>query len=360
MASEITEEKAPAISVLVPCYNVERYVEECLASIERQMFEDFEAILINDGSTDGTLGILQAFARRDARFRIIDKANSGYGASMNKGLDAARGEYIAILESDDFMEPDTLGRLHAAARDAEADAVKANFFFHWSDPEPRDEKNPLIGDDAPAVTNPHDFHPLFWYMPSIWSAIYRRDFLEENGIRFLETPGASYQDLAFTFKVWACARRVALVKDAFVHYRQDNEASSIHSPGKVFCVCDEFAEMERFLAEHPDMADLKPVEVRLKFDSYIWNYWRLDKDLRAQFYPRLVEDFKREQEAGTIDYGMFLPWREADLRQILADPDDYERWANATGGELGKMQSLLRYLRVGGPSLLMKRLRFKG
>ena len=246
----------PAISVLVPCYNVEKYVAECIDSILAQDFEDYEVICLNDGSTYSTPEILHRYADKDPRIRVIDKPNSGYGASMNRGLDEARGEYIAILESDDFMESNTLGSLYEAAKRNIARAVKANLYFYWSKPRPRNEKNQLIGEDVPELVDPREFHELFWYMPSIWSALYERGYLDENGIRFLETPGASYQDLAFTFKVWACADRIALLKEAFVHYRQDNEASSIHSPGKVFCVCDEFEEMERFLAEHPDTADL--------------------------------------------------------------------------------------------------------
>lgn len=350
----------PAISVLVPCYNVEKYVAECIDSILAQDFEDYEVICLNDGSTDSTPEILHRYADEDSRIRVIDKPNSGYGASMNRGLDEARGEYIAILESDDFIEPNALGSLYTAAKLNNARAVKANFYFYWSKPEPRNEKNELICESAPELVNPREFHELFWYMPSIWSALYERAYLDENGIRFLETPGASYQDLAFTFKVWACADRIVLLKDAFVHYRQDNEASSIHSPGKVFCVCDEFEEMERFLAAHPDKADLKPVETRLKFDSYIWNYWRLDEELRAKFLPRFVSDFKKEEQAGNIDYDLFLPWSEVDLRQILADAEGYHRWACKTDGKQGRLATALRYFRVGGMPLLKKRLQYKG
>lgn len=350
----------PAISVLVPCYNVENYVEECVDSILAQDFEDYEVICINDGSKDSTSEILHGYADRDARIRVIDKANSGYGASMNRGLEEARGEYIAILESDDFMEPNALRSLYDAAVRNDAQAVKANFYFYWSKPEPRNKKNQLIREDAPELVNPQEFHELFWYMPSIWSALYRKSYLNEHGIRFLETPGASYQDLAFTFKVWACAERIALLKEAFVHYRQDNEASSIHAPGKVFCVCDEFEEMEKFLVAHPEKAYLKPVETRLKFDSYIWNYWRLDQKLRKQFLPRFVDDFKKEEQEGNIDYDLFLPWAEVDLRQILANADDYHRWACETDGKQGKFATAMRYLKVGGMPLLKKRLNYKG
>ena len=94
--------------MLVPICNVERYLEECLDALVAQSFTDFEVLCINDGSTDGSLAIIHRYMEADARFRVIDKPNSGYGASMNMGLDNAIGEYIAILESDDFFEPNAL------------------------------------------------------------------------------------------------------------------------------------------------------------------------------------------------------------------------------------------------------------
>ena len=352
----------PTVSILVPCYNVEKYLPACLDSVLAQDFEDFEAICINDGSKDSTLDIIKRYCAADARFKVIDKENSGYGASMNMGLDAARGEYIAILESDDMMEPNALSTLVREARENSADAVKANFFFFWSTPEPKREKNNLILKRHPHVVCPREFPEIFWFMPSIWSAIYSRDFLNKNNIRFLETPGASYQDLAFTFKVWARATRVALVKEAFVNYRQDNENSSINSPGKVFCVCDEFEEIERFMAADPQLASLetlKKVEVRLKFDSYIWNFGRLNPKLRQEFLPRFFEDFLLEDVAGNIDYGMFFPWCEADCKLLLRDPIKFLEVANKTNCDYSRPAQVARYLKAGGPELLKKRLRFK-
>ena len=101
---------APAVSVLVPIYNVERYLRQCLESLRDQTLADIEVICINDGSTDSSRDIIEGFLS-DPRFRVIDKPNSGYGASMNRGLDEARGRYLAILESDDFLDAPALERI---------------------------------------------------------------------------------------------------------------------------------------------------------------------------------------------------------------------------------------------------------
>ena len=116
------------VSVLVPICNVERYLRECLRTLERQTLQEMEFICVNDGSTDDSLKILQRFARRDARFRVIDKENTGYGDSMNLALSQAIGEYIGIVEPDDYVEVDTFANLYYLAKKERADVVRANYF----------------------------------------------------------------------------------------------------------------------------------------------------------------------------------------------------------------------------------------
>ena len=89
----------PAVSVLIPCYNVEKYLRQCLDSVVNQTLKDMEILCINDGSTDSTPAVIKEYAAKDSRIRVIDKPNSGYGDSMNRALDAATGEYVGIVES---------------------------------------------------------------------------------------------------------------------------------------------------------------------------------------------------------------------------------------------------------------------
>ena len=352
---------APEVSVLIPIYNVERYLERCLTSLVGQTYDDFEAICINDGSTDGSRSIIQRFLDADSRFRVIDKENSGYGASMNRGLDAARGRYVAILESDDFFEPDALAVLHEAAEMNQAEVVKANFYLYWSRPEERRELFRVVDEvEAGHVLRPLDDLAVFFRKPSIWSALYRRDFLVDDGIRFLETPGASYQDSGFNFKVWASARRVAFLAAPVLNYRQDNEGSSVNNPGKVFCVCDEYASMEEFVRARgsADERRLLAILQRMKLDSYLWNYDRLAPELRPAFVERAAKEFRAAFKRGEVDLALFEPAAEADLRAMVADPAAFcvERDAAASAGAAG---ALRRYLRMGGPALVSRVLWFR-
>ena len=116
--------RTPKISVLVPCYNVERYLRQCLDSISAQTFNDMEILCLNDGSTDGTPAIIQEYADKDDRFILINKPNSGYGATMNVGLNTAKGKYIAIVESDDYIEPTMMEVLYNAVEENQLDLAR--------------------------------------------------------------------------------------------------------------------------------------------------------------------------------------------------------------------------------------------
>lgn len=346
---------APKVSVLVPICNVERYLEECLDSLVAQSFTDFEVLCINDGSTDGSLAIIHRYMEADARFRVIDKPNSGYGASMNMGLANAIGEYIAILESDDFFEPNALELLVDAAERNQSDVVKADFYLYWSTPQERDELFRIVDEQEVGRTmRPIDDLAIFFRKPSIWSALYRSSFLRDNGIDFLETPGASYQDAGFNFKVWASAARATFIADPILHYRQDNEKSSVNSAAKVYCVCDEYASMTSFVNDRLDGDQrLMGILECMKFDSYMWNYDRLSGDLRGDFIVRASSEFADDLNKGLVDFRLFDPWTAADLRLLASDPERFcELHERAAGG--GALGTVRRLLALGGPALVLK------
>ena len=346
---------APKVSVLVPICNVERYLEECLDSLAAQSFTDFEVLCINDGSTDGSLAIIHRYMEADARFRVIDKPNSGYGASMNMGLANAFGEYIAILESDDFFEPNALELLVDAAERNQSDVVKADFYLYWSTPQERDELFRIVDEQEVGRTmRPIDDLAIFFRKPSVWSALYRSSFLRDNGIDFLETPGASYQDAGFNFKVWASAARATFIADPILHYRQDNEKSSVNSAAKVYCVCDEYASMASFVNDRLDGDPrLMGILECMKFDSYMWNYDRLSGGLRGGFIVRASREFADDLDKGLVDFRLFDPWTAADLRLLASDPGRFcELYERAAGG--GALGTVRRLLALGGPALVLK------
>lgn len=346
----------PAISVLVPICNVERYLKECLDSLQSQSFTDIEVICLNDGSTDASSEIAHEYERCDKRFKVVDKPNSGYGDTMNKGLELACGDYIAILESDDIMYPTALETLYNLARTQNAQAVKGNFDFYWSVNNPRHELHQMVDAEmASEVLDTREDMRVYYFKPSIWSGLYRRDFLQEYDIAFLPTPGASYQDTSFAFKVWASCERAAFTQDPIIYYRQDNEKSSVNSKGKVFCVCDEYQEIFSWISSHVDsdhLLSLRTMAQISQLNAYLWNIDRLAPEFRLEFMMQMSKTFKGYREAGELDLDSWDAWKRINVEAIMDSPEQYLK-TRAKSHDDTRVGKALFALRLGGPSALL-------
>ena len=142
-------------------------------------------------------------------------------------------------------------------------------------------------------------------------------------------------------------------------YRQDNEASSVNSPGKVYCVCDEYAEMQRWLDERPaKKKHLQGVLERMKFNSYLWNYDRLSAELRAEFLKHAAQELKADLDADRVDLALFEPWAEADLRALIKKPETFAKCRTEYAAP-GKLNTFKHYYRIGGLPLIAKLLKNK-
>ena len=276
----------PKVSVVVPVYNVEKYLPECLNSIMQQSLKEIEIIVVDDGSTDDSLSIIEDYAKKDSRIVVISKENRGYGHSMNRGFEKAQGEYIGIVESDDCARPEMFEKLYEQASLNNADIVRSNYYTMADNGTKFDLIDILNLAHAPyyGVFNPQDYQDILRGSPAIWTGIYKRDFITKSDITFLESAGASYQDTGFMLKVLIAAERVVLMREAFLNYRIDNESSSVKSGAKVFCVSDEYASLEDFLFHYPEKASaFRHMIPAKKYETYLWNYNRLDDSLKQDF-----------------------------------------------------------------------------
>lgn len=298
------------VSVLIPIYNAARYLRQCLDSVCGQTLRDMEIICINDGSTDDSLAIIREYAAKDQRITVIDKTNSGYGHSMNVGIDAAHGEYIGVVESDDFVEPEMFEALYQAASQHGSEIVKSNFWYYWAD---KGNKFHELFPKLPYGENfaPREYPAMFSGSVFLWTGIYQREYLLSHGIAFRESPGASFQDVGFTVKVMACAQKMQLIPGAYYHYRQDNENSSVHSKGKVFCVADEYREVWRYLSVHQDVMDaVKYAIPPSQFQRLKESFGRIDEIYKWEFIFRVEKDFAALDKEGLLrkDYWTEEQW----------------------------------------------------
>lgn len=301
----MSNEISPKVSVLVPCYNVEQFLNQCMDSIINQTLKDIEIICINDGSTDSTLDILWSYADKDDRVVIIDKPNEGYGKSMNRGLDAATAEYVAIVESDDWVEKDAFEKLYNTAKKYDADLVKAEFCFFDSE---TNVETPSwgIGLDKKMFNTPYrltDLTPqVIWNgHPSIWTCLYSRKMLNDNNIRFAETPGASFQDMGFKPKTMIASKNFVYIPDVVLHYRK-HENNSDKNNNKVFAVCDVHNDTDRWFAENiSDDLRLRKMLHMSRFANYIWNLRRLYGEPQLEFRKRFKTEVIDIIKSGEIE-----------------------------------------------------------
>lgn len=315
----------PKVSVLVPIFNVEQFLDECLNSLVNQTLEDIEIICINDGSTDSSPQIIERYAQADVRIKVINKENSGYGASMNQGLDLAQGEFIGVVESDDYAEPDMFEVLYNTAQEHQVPVVRGDYFFTWTEPDARDQvRSYYQQSDYGKVLDPVVNWEVYRVPPAIWSGIYRRSMLEDNNIRFLESPGASFQDTGFNYKILMTTDSMHLVNRPFLHYRQDNAASSVKATTKIYLVVDELTSALEYLDRFPAKRDkLRKVMQGIAYQTYRWNIIRIAKEHRADFCNFMHEWFTAAQQAGELQREYFIDTFYDEVELLLDKPNTY-------------------------------------
>lgn len=330
------------VSVIVPVYNVQDYLVQCIDSIRNQTLTDLEIICIDDGSTDDSGRILDEYVQKDRRIKVIHKENTGYGHTMNIGLDAAQGEYIGIVESDDFIETNMYAELYKIARKFDLDFIKSNHWKYSNTGKVLDTGLDLC--DCNVVLSRYDNMEKIFAARSVWAGIYKREFLNSSQIRFLETPGASYQDNSFSFKVSVSGERGYFTDTAYVNYRIDNENSSVKSKEKVFCVCDEMAECWRYLQESNfDVESIYPYYLVNKKYIYIWNMKRLMSVSRREFVRRVRKELKADFRHPYMSIERLPVQGGGDVPLFFNYPEGYYRYVNQefTVVALDNMKKLL-------------------
>lgn len=317
--SAIRMEK-PCVSVIMPIYNSSGFLEQSLDGLLKQSLKNIEIICVNDGSTDNSLEIVKEYAKIDKRIKIIDQKNGGYGSAWNSGIKAATGEYVGNLDPDDFMDPEMYENLYKIAIENDADVVKSNFFMYYGKSGKNIFREVLKGFPYGTVMSTSENPKIICITTCIWSAIYRRQFLLDNNLWFHITPGVCYQDTAWAFKMWVCARRVVFTKKAYVHYRMDNENSSSNSKGKVFSVCDEFHSIESFLNYDKERRDKfsKVLQV-LKYDIYTWNLKRIADTYKRTFQDQIALEFIKADYDGFLDQTYFTKSQWAGVQKYISD-----------------------------------------
>lgn len=316
------------VSIIVPAYNVEPYVRECMESITRQTLKDIEIICINDGSTDGTLAILKEYAEKDSRIILVDKENGGYGIGMNIGMSKATGEYIGIVEPDDFVPVNMFGDLYEIAKENDLDFVKADFYrFERAETGDMyltynhlDRKNLYYN----KVFDPSHTPEAIRFIMNTWSGIYRKAFLDEYNIRHNETPGASFQDNGFWFQTFAFARRGMIIDKPYYMNRRDNPNSSVRNMQKIYCINVEYDHIRDILMQYPETWERFKTYYTLKrFHNSVATLRRISNEFKRDYVERFSKEMKRAKALGEMDEELFTAAERDNLHLLINQPAVY-------------------------------------
>ena len=211
----------PKVSVIIPVYNVEKYLRECLDSVINQTLRDIEIICINDGSTDNSLEILKKYAQKDNRIVLINKENEGAGEARNKGLEKAQGDFVIFFDSDDYMATDCLEKLINKAQKVNADITicrsyrfddgKDNFtIMNWAI---KDKFLPQATFCPKEIPSKVFQFCVGWP----WDKLYKREFVVNNNLKFQNLRHSN--DTFFVLFSLCCATSITIIQDALVYHR---------------------------------------------------------------------------------------------------------------------------------------------
>ena len=341
------------VSVIIPVYNVERYLRQCLDSVVNQTLRDIEVICVDDGSTDDSPAILASYTARDSRLVVLTQPCSGAGAARNLGMSRARGRYIDFVDSDDFLAPNVLEQRFACAEETQADIVISGFsrydasgsvlqrrtVFGWA----VSSLSRVFSPDAFADSIFTTFHP------APWNKFFRADFIFRNRLQFQALPRCN--DVCFTQTALALASRLAVLDESGYGYREGRSGSAQDTTAQdPTCVCKAYFALRENLHRAGVYHSFRKSFCRAVFSSSVMTLGLLDNTKDAKrfyhalhslpfsdlFSDRLSEDdFNAGTNADAINYKRYCVFcTGASLSAFLVVENEWLRMLLRRGDNL--------------------------
>lgn len=341
-----------SISIVIPTYNNEQHLAQCLSSLENQSFRNYETIIVDDGSTDHTCRIAQSFNGRIPNISLYSQQHSFAGTARNLGINHARGNYIIFLDGDDYFEPTLLEKAYARITETDADicCFKARSLNNETG-EISDIKHSCRTELCPTSSTFNrmsNARYLYCFTtPAPWTKMFKRSFIEENNLRFQETRSAN--DFCFVHTALSVASKITVLDEYLVTYRQHNSTSLQATQGKdPFAFYQALTALLDELKQRELYGELRHTFENTALDFCMYNLRTLRYDKEAQ---RKVFDFLRLtglEELGIAnkpkDYFYIYPdSRYSDY--LLARNGDFERYRAATDPSAVRKRSAKDLLR---------------
>lgn len=278
----------------MPAYKVEKYLRQCLDSVINQTLTDIEIIPVNDGSPDSSGEIIDEYAARDSRIKPIHQENGGYGKAVNAGINVATGEFIGIVETDDFCEPTMFEELYKRAKELDVDVCKCDFNYYCGEKKGIKQHKKLKKIEKEGIVFTIKEKPdIFRYHVSIWSAIYRREYLNKFNIRVEESRSASYQDMPFAALVYAKGAKITLIHKHLINYRAeaDMDSSTIRTDGRLKMMPIQCCIAKEIFKKNNCWDEVKEIAYRHFFNCSVGMFLQTEQEFKKAHYEELVKLF---------------------------------------------------------------------
>ena len=322
------------ISIVVPVYNVEKYVEESLKSLLNQTYKNIEVICVDDGSSDSSLNILKNIAESDGRVKIIEQKNAGAGAARNNGINHSNGKYIYFFDSDDVAAKNLLEKAYNRAMETDADIVAFNGYTFTNDD--ISTKKLKKGYNSNIIKDKNEIFSYKTHCDCIlsivnvvpWNKLIKAELIKKNNLKFEEI--SSSNDITFSAVCSAYAQKIAVVNEALMYYRLGHSGTVSSTKqknlGNVERAVESVVEQAQAL---PYYDEIKTAVQRFVIDNYTFAFMNYTNDftsdiakgfyehIRKRFHSELFDGLKKESLNSEKLFALFEAIKNASYEQML-------------------------------------------
>lgn len=322
----------PDVSVIMPTYNVEKYIDQCLSSLLEQSYKNFEVICVDDGSSDKTVSIIEEYIQKDQRIRLIKMPHCGKaGVMRNHGIQEAKGKYCLFLDGDDFFESDLIGHTFSKAQMDDADICLFDARIYSEKTQMYKEPDYMLKREYIPETLPYE-GKSFPYVLNIstgcpWTKLYRKSFITENNLEFM--PLQRSNDLYFVSVAMVLAKRITILEEKLVNYRQSGVSLQSNNASTPWDWYHALLAIRDTLKENGFYQDVELSFKNFVFGNSLYNmtsmktaesFSEVYKKMKAEILKEFgLEDFQ-ESECYSYNrqkYNLYLSMKENDVQTYL-------------------------------------------
>lgn len=310
--------KQPIVSVIMPVYNGETYLRQCLDSVVNQTLKEIEIICVDDGSSDRSVEILKEYAAKDERVMVLQQANAGAGAARNNGLSKASGKYLSFLDSDDFFETDMLEKAVEKIAADRADFVVFRCDHYLNDTNTFKKAAYTLKKQTLPPYTPFNFRQITdnvfkAFVGWAWDKVYDREFVMKHNLKFQEQRTSN--DMLFVFSALVLAKRITYLDTVLAHQRRNNGESLSNTREKSwFCFYNALTALRDVLKEKGLYEELKKDFINYAVHFSLWNLNTITGECYEKLYTKLHEEWFEELEVTGHDEAYF--YNKTEYKQL--------------------------------------------